>query len=196
MSVRKDQRRTSPMEFHHTALKIQAELTGFAETNFGIHPKIRKVKEIKLNPNMTEEQQLYIKELLEENDYITKVKSTIEYDDWLMTKHKDKLWSLTSEMMDNIIAANTIYITSYEEYVERRRLQTAAISICYRIFTELQGILCTFNFVDANRIDRYAERINTEIKLLKGWRKSSNQMYKAWLKNKEKKNGSTPPKED
>ena len=135
MSVRKSQRKTSPMEFHHTALKIQAELTGFAETNFGIRPKIRKVKEIKPNPNMTEEQQLYIKELLEENDYLAKVKSDIEYDDWLMTKHKDKLWNLTSEMMDNIIAANTIYITSYEEYVERKRLQTAAIGICYRIFT-------------------------------------------------------------
>lgn len=65
-----------------------------------------------------------------------------------------------------------------EELVERRLHQDRAIGQCYRLTQELQYAIETLP-VDVNKYLRFGELIQTEINLLKGWRKSDNKFKRA-----------------
>ena len=62
--------------------------------------------------------------------------------------------------------------------IERRICQDKAIGLCYRLTHELQYAIETLP-VDVNKYLRFAEMIQTEINLLKGWRKSDNKFKRA-----------------
>ena len=72
-----------------------------------------------------------------------------------------------------VYVANSIYPTYREELIERRVHQDRAVGQCYRLTQELQYAIETLP-VDVNKYLRFAEMIQTEINLLKGWRKSDN----------------------
>lgn len=65
-----------------------------------------------------------------------------------------------------------------EELVERRLCQDRAIGQCYRLTQELQYAIETLP-VDVNKYLRFADMIQTEINLIKGWRKSDNKFKRA-----------------
>ena len=92
----------------------------------------------------------------------------------LMEKIVDCLRSITEE----VYVANSIYPTYREELVERRVHQDRAVGQCYRLTQELQYAIETLP-VDVNKYLRFAEMIQTEINLLKGWRKSDNKFKSA-----------------
>ena len=60
-----------------------------------------------------------------------------------------------------------------EELIERRIHQYKAIGQCYRLTQELQYAIETLP-VDMNKYTRFADMIQVEIDLIKGWRKSDN----------------------
>jgi hypothetical protein len=74
--------------------------------------------------------------------------------------------------MWNLTAANTIYPTTLEELAERRRYQNLAIINCERLFQEFQycGDILP---VHVAKFMPYVDRVQYEIRLLKGWRKSN-----------------------
>lgn len=86
----------------------------------------------------------------------------------------DCLRSITEE----VYVANSIYPTYREELVERRVHQDRAVGQCYMLTQELQYAIETLP-VDVNKYLRFAEMIQTEINLLKGWRKSDNKFKSA-----------------
>jgi hypothetical protein len=79
--------------------------------------------------------------------------------------------------MMNIMAGNTIYPVTLEELAERRRYQTAAIINCEQLLSEMTYCSDVLP-VELNKFLPYVDKIAFEIKLLKGWRKSSNDLAK------------------
>ena len=77
------------------------------------------------------------------------------------------------EITKHVFIANSIYPTCYEEFVQRRLHQDEAIGQCYRLTQELQYAIETLP-VDVNTYLQFGEAIQTEINLIKGWRKADN----------------------
>ena len=65
--------------------------------------------------------------------------------------------------------------------VQRRLHQDEAVGQCYRLVQELQYAIETLP-VDVNTYTRFGEAIQTEINLIKGWRKSDNK-FKGAISN-------------
>ena len=77
------------------------------------------------------------------------------------------------EVTKEVYIANSICPTCYDGLVQRRLHQDEAVGQCYRLVQELQYTIKTLP-VDVNTYTRFGEAIQTEINLIKGWRKSDN----------------------
>jgi hypothetical protein len=155
MSVLKNKRGLSQMEFYHTARKLREDITNLLLRDFGIRDKVRKIK-------------------TEENIEVTIIE---EYPDWLLVKFRENIMDILRDLVKHITAGNTIYPTTAEEIAERRRYQTAAIISCEQLLQEMQYCSDVLPVKLASFLP-FVETIETEIKLLKGWRKSSNTLSK------------------
>ena len=85
----------------------------------------------------------------------------------------DCLRDITKE----VYLANNITPTCLEELTERRIHQDLAVGYCYRLEQELQYAIETLP-VDVNQYTRFGLMIQSEIKLIKAWRKSDNKYRK------------------
>jgi len=161
MAVLKNKRTLSQLEFFNNAIILRKEITKLLLQDFGIRDKVRKVK--------NGENELTIIE---------------EYPKWLITFFRQSVISSLRNLMMNITAGNTIYPSTQEELTERRRYQTAAIINC-------EQLLCDFNYiaevfpVELKKYMPFVDKILFEIKLLKGWRKSSNGLLRKIQSNQE-----------
>jgi len=161
MAVLKNRRTLSQLEFFNNAIILRKEITKLLLQDFGIRDKVRKVKD--------GENELTIIE---------------EYPKWLITFFRQSIISSLRNLMMNITAGNTIYPSTQEELAERRRYQTAAIINC-------EQLLCDFNYiaevfpVELKKYMPFVDKILFEIKLLKGWRKSSNGLSRKIQSNQE-----------
>jgi len=86
--------------------------------------------------------------------------------------------SMTSGITKEVYIANSIYPTVMEELVQRRLHQEEAIGHCYRLVQELQYAIETLP-VNVNIFLQFGEAIQTEINLIKGWRKADNKFKRA-----------------
>jgi hypothetical protein len=121
--------------------------------DFGVRDKVRKIK-------------------TEDNMELTIIE---EFPNWLIVEFRQNVLRILHNLMMNITAGNTIYPAIPEEVVVRRQYQTAAIVNCEQLLQDLMycsdalplGLEKFMPFVDA---------VEFEIRLLKGWRKSTNKM--------------------
>jgi hypothetical protein len=146
MSVIKNKRSLSKLEFYHNAKKMRKELTLLVLRDFGIHSRGKKFKE----ETGSQQPEGYYDELLEE--------------------FSKNIRLLLRELMWQITAGNTIYPISAEEVQKRREHQTAAIIACEQLAQEFMYCKDVLP-VKASIFAPYIEQIEEEIKLLKGWRK-------------------------
>jgi hypothetical protein len=153
MSVLKNKRNLSKLEFYHNARTLREEVTNLLLRDFGVRDKIRKFKN-------------------EDNVEVTVIE---EYPEWLMTFFRQSIINILRSLMMNISAANTIYPVSLEELAERRKYQTAAIYSCEQLLEEMTYCADILP-VELNKFLPFVDKIAFEIKLLKGWRKSSNDL--------------------
>jgi hypothetical protein len=153
MSVLKNKRGLSKLEFYHNARTLREEVTNFLLRDFGVRDKIRKVKS-------------------GDNTEVTVIEG---YPEWLITFFRQSVINILRNMMLNITAANTIYPVTLEELAERRKHQTAAIYNCEQLLEEMAYCADVLP-VELGKFLPYADKIAFEIKLLKGWRKSSNEL--------------------
>ena len=100
------------------------------------------------------------------------------FDEWFIEDERKVIVDCLRSIGENVFLANSIYPTYMEELIERRLCQDKAIGLCYRLTQELQYAIETLP-VDVNKYLRFAEMIQTEINLLKGWRKSDNKFKRA-----------------
>ncbi len=187
MSVPKNQRGLSKMEFFHKAYEISDKVTTLLIRNFGVKTISRELKTFTRNAKMTHEDREQFTALC--NKYRIDVES--EYPLWLVEHYRNWIMKLLADLINNITIANTIYPA--EPYLDfetklRRQYQQLAIANCYQIFQALQQAGRVLP-VDFEKIMPYVEMVNEEIRLLKEWRKSGNKKYRAFLNNeKEPKN--------
>ena len=151
MSVVKNRRSLSKLEFYNNARKLRGDLTNFLLRDFGVRDKVYKV----INEDGKE------------------VSVTERYPEWLIENFRHTIITNLDNLMANIIAANSIYPITIQEAEYRRLLQDKAIANCEQLFQEL--IYCADVLpLQLAKFEPYAEIIDKEIALLKGWRKTTN----------------------
>lgn len=94
---------------------------------------------------------------------------------YLIRNYKERIDTISSQVITNLRAANSIYPNTYSEYEERRTCQTKAIANCEQLICELQEIVNIFE-VDVNIYKKYINAIDRETVLIKRWRRSDNKL--------------------
>lgn len=189
MSVLKNKRGLSDLEFYRNGIVLRKILTELLLRDFGIRSKIRKSTAI--TKHMTEEDAAIFQNLVDKYECTNIID---EYPDWLIDKMRNNILNLCYLMIMNITAANSIYPTNESEYYDRRNYQNHAIGNCEQLLQEMQYIISIIP-VDANKFMPYAKMIVKEIQLLKGWRKSDNRILKS-IRGKQNKDSTKNNKKD
>lgn len=99
-------------------------------------------------------------------DHFVRVRYAIGKDDkedfikyrYLMHNFKARIDNIASLLTNNLLSANSIYLTSLHEYKKRRDFQNNAICNCEQLMKELQRIVDVFD-VDLNIYSRYIENV-------------------------------------
>jgi hypothetical protein len=153
LSVLKNKRSLSKLEFYHNARQLRKDITNLLLRDFGVRDKIRKIK------TEGDKEQTIIE----------------EFPNWLIVEFRQNVLRILHNLMMNITAGNTVYPTTMEEIRVRRNYQTASIVNCEQLLQEL--MFCSDVLPLA--VEKFLPFINAvefEIRLLKGWRKSTNKM--------------------
>lgn len=174
MSVLKSKRKASQFEVFHHFYKMRKEVTDLLLRDFGYdynraENKVAKMFGGRSYTEFTPEEKSRYDRLMEKNR---------AFDEWFIEDERKVIVDCLRSIGENVFLANSIYPTYMEELIERRLCQDKAIGLCYRLTQELQYAIETLP-VDVNKYLRFAEMIQTEINLLKGWRKSDNKFKRA-----------------
>lgn len=172
MSVLKNKRSLSDLEFYRNAIVLRRDLTILLLRNFGIKDKVRNATA--LTKNMSEEDKIVFNELVKKYGQLYILD---EYPDWLIDKMRNNILNILHSIIMNITQANTIYPVFESEFFERRNFQNRAIGNCEQLLQEMQYIISVIP-TDINKYLQYTRMIEKEIALLKGWRKSDNRILK------------------
>jgi hypothetical protein len=194
VAVIKNKRGLSKLEFYTNARQLRKDLTAHLLRNFGVRLKTSKNGKMALcRPGEVPE--------------IDSDEETIlgEFPEWAIAEFRRNIMQILRNLMLNITAGNSIYPSSMEdtktpnatklpdEYVrrvqqdelaDRRRYQTAAIVNCQQLIQELQYFSDVFScrydtfYIDVSKILPFIDKLQFEIRLLRGWRKSTNDMAK------------------
>lgn len=176
MSVLKSKRKSSQFEVFHHLYKMRKEVTDLLLRDFGYDleradKRIDKMFGNKPYEELTPEEKVRYDKLKAKNQ---------SFDEWFIADERQVVVDCLRTITEEVFVANSIYPTCMEELVERRIHQDRAIGQCYRLTQELQYAIETLP-VDVNKYLRFADMIQTEINLLKGWRKSSKNSLLSWI---------------
>ena len=130
MSVLKNKRALSELEFFHNATELRREITLLLLRDFGVKDKVRTVKSLYGISNMEPEDTKKIQEMVEKYGMCGSIVE--EYPMWLIDKMRNNVLNICHSMIMNITQANTIYPMSEEEFHDRRNFQNHAIEMCIR----------------------------------------------------------------
>ena len=175
MSVLKSKRKESQFEVFHHLTKMRKEVTDLLLRDFGYdldraNKRISNMFGNRSYEELTPDEKVRYEKLSEKNK---------AFDEWFVKDQRQTVVDCLRTITAEVYTANSIYPTYMEELVERRLHQDRAIGQCYRLTQELQYAIETLP-VDVNKYLRFATMIQTEINLLKGWRKSDNKFKRAF----------------
>lgn len=173
MSLRKDQRSQSKMEFSINAKRLRKEVTDWLFRDFGQSKKKTITHVIK---KISEDDKENLTSMFEKYGVNSKYTFESEYPMWFIDFEKKTIITILRDLSKNITYANSIYATTLDELNERRKYQNRAISNCFDLKNEIENITEQI-FIDLNKLI-FVERIKKEVKLLKGWRQSDNKLRK------------------
>lgn len=168
MSVLKSKRKASQFEVFHHLYKMRKEITELLLRDFGYSFE-KAAKRLDRKFGRPYEQ---LSEAERERYDRTKVRWEA-FDDWFIYDQRQTVVDCLRGITREVYIANSIYPTCMEELVERRLHQDKAVGLCYDLTQELQYAIETLP-VDVNIYLRFGEMIQTEINLIKGWRKADN----------------------
>lgn len=174
MSVVKSKRKASQFEVFHHLYKMRREVTELILRDFGYdfeksETKVARIFGGKEFSELTPQEQLRYEKLKARNK---------AFDEWFINDERQIIVDCLRNITEGVFVANSIYPMYPEELIERRLHQDKAIGQCYRLSQELQYAIETLP-VDINKYLRFAEMIDREISLIKGWRKSDNKFKRA-----------------
>lgn len=156
MSVYASQRKKSEMQFMATALKLQDEILGRWEHNFGIK---------------------FTKRVYDRATGEITTNRLEPYKRWLAEEMAKRMITTVNDMVDSIYRANCIYPAFIFEVEDRRRMINQAIQDCEALQGQMRALVRNFQF-DVNKMMPIVGMILEEEKLLRGWRKDNNRFYK------------------
>lgn len=174
MSVLKAKRKASQFEVFHHFYKMRKEITDLLLRDFGYNldhaeKRLMRVFGDKSYEELTPEEKVRYEKLKAKNQ---------AFDEWFISDERQVIMNCLRTIGEEVFVANSIYPAYMEELIDRRLHQDRAIGQCYRLTQELQYAIETLP-VDVNKYLRFAELIQVEINLLKGWRKSDNKFKRA-----------------
>lgn len=169
MSVLKSKRKPSQFEVFHHLYKLRRNITDLLLRDFGYSfekadKRLQKRFSGRAYEDLTDN---------EKAQYDRLQKRWTAFDEWFVIDERKVIVDCLREITKHVFIANSIYPTCREELVERRIHQDEAIGQCYRLTQELQYAIETLP-VDVNTYTQFGQAIQTEINLIKGWRKSDN----------------------
>jgi hypothetical protein len=153
VSVLKNKRGLSKLEFYHNARKLRREITNLLLRDFGVRDTVRKIK----------------------NESGERVSVIEEYPFWLVEEFRRSIIQILRNLLMNITAGNTIYPINQAELDLRRHYQTQAIINCEQLLQEMHYCEDVLP-VAVDKFIPFVEAIEFEIKLLKGWRKANSKI--------------------
>lgn len=77
------------------------------------------------------------------------------------------------EMMDNIVAANSIYVLTERDLEVRKEFQAKAIYNCFQIQSKLLRMIDCVDTVTVKSLTPAIKLLNKEVATLKNWKKST-----------------------
>lgn len=174
MSVLKAKRKASQFEVFHQLEKMRKEVTDLLLRDFGYNldkatKNVEKTFGGRPYEELSPDEKVRYEKLMEKN---------IAFAEWFIADERKVIVDCLRTITEEVYVANSIYPVYWDELVERRIHQDRAVGQCYRLTQELQYAIETLP-VDVNKYLRFAEMIQTEINLLKGWRKSDNKFKSA-----------------
>nr|DAF24624.1 MAG TPA: Avd-like-generating retroelement protein [Caudoviricetes sp.] len=169
MSVLKSKRKPSQFEVFHHLYKLRRNITDLLLRDFGYsfekaEKRLQKRFSGKPYEDLTDEQKA---------QYDRLKKRWEAFDEWFVEDERKVIVDCLREITKHVFVANSIYPTCMEELTQRRIHQDEALGQCYRLTQELQYAIETLP-VDVNTYTQFGQAIQTEINLIKGWRKSDN----------------------
>ncbi len=175
MSVPKGKRTTSKFEVFYHATKLRTEITRWLLRDFGIKPTVRMLPELAKRAKMTEGDATKLGELLDKYNLGDRVLE--DFPSWWTAARRKRVDAILAELMGHITKANSIFATCEAELFERRIQQDLAIGCVYELLNEMQFIVSTLwrsAGADVNKFTPFIDMAETQIALLKAWRKSDN----------------------
>ena len=85
-------------------------------------------------------------------------------------------------LVDNVVNANTIFVKTNEEVIDRRHYQNEANANCEKILQKLQSLRTVLG-IDSGQLKNIVGMVSSEKGYRTAWKKSDNQRYKE-MKNK------------
>jgi len=169
MSVLKRKRKASKFEVFNHLNRLRRDMTDLLLRDFGYSISkadkyMQKLFSGKPYEELTESEKIHYDKVKKRND---------AFRNWFIIEQRKVIIDCLREIQKNVYIANSIYPLYMEELIQRRIHQDLAIGHCYNLVQELQYIIETLP-VDVNVYLRFANEIQTEIDLIKGWRKSDN----------------------
>lgn len=169
MSVLKNKRKASQFEVFHHLYKMRRDITELLLRDFGYSFEKAEKRLLKQFGGRG-----YADLSEAERERYDRTKQRWEsFDDWFIYDERQVIVDCLREITKHVFIANSIYPTCPEEFAQRRLHQDEAIGQCYRLTQELQYAIETLP-VDVNTYLQFGEAIQTEINLIKGWRKADN----------------------
>lgn len=176
MSVPKSKQTLSDMEFYHTANWLRRKIEFYLLRDFGIKDKIRSVELFKKAKNFSDEDSKTLQELSEKYDIYNPLVEV--YPQWYLDSYRNSIIALLRSLIDNIRRANRINAQTVEQFERRRSYQDKAIGDCEVLYEEFQHVTRMLP-VNIEKYEEIINKIDFEIQLLSGWRKSDNRILSA-----------------
>ena len=104
-------------------------------------------------------------------------KITDRFPEWIVDEMRHEIIEVMKRLKRNVRDAYDVYPYYEVEYFKRRTYQDDAIRACGELYDVFTACKDTFP-IDAERYDRYVEKIQHVCDLLKAWRKRENQILK------------------
>ena len=132
MSVLKNLRALSEMQFYKTAITIRKELTIWLLKDFGTRRNAKSVNQV--IKDITPEEQAQIDAIFARYGRTSRRTYQSEYPDWFVEFERKIISENLAEMVTNITQANSIFPYFAFEWDLRRKYQDMAICNCYKLY--------------------------------------------------------------
>lgn len=167
MSVLKEKRQETPFTVRINALDMRQKITEYSFRRFGKKPRTMPKQPSNWEKWSDKSREDWTRKEEE------KLANAEKFDDWFITNERTIIDRMLRRILFDIDKANIMRPVTVAECDKQRELMDDAIGTCSNLIHELQYIAETIPS-NKNFVIKTVELIEKELRLLRGWRKSTN----------------------